>query len=59
MLAAASPRRQASAYRHWPRPDDLLLDSMGGADLPHWPEAPTVSQLSQTEKKPSVCARTR
>ncbi|WP_198153677.1 TetR/AcrR family transcriptional regulator [Catenuloplanes japonicus] len=25
---------RATVYRHWPRPDQLLLDAMGGADLP-------------------------
>jgi AcrR family transcriptional regulator len=25
---------RATVYRHWPRPDQLLLDAMGGAELP-------------------------
>jgi AcrR family transcriptional regulator len=33
---------RATVYRHWPRPDQLLLDAMGGTDLPLFkdPEAP-------------------
>ncbi|MQY21457.1 hypothetical protein NRB20_45680 [Nocardia sp. RB20] len=33
---------RATAYRHWPQPDQLLLDAMGGADLPLFkdPSAP-------------------
>ncbi|MDQ7807310.1 TetR/AcrR family transcriptional regulator [Amycolatopsis sp. A133] len=33
---------RATVYRHWPRADQLLLDAMGGADLPLFkdPEAP-------------------
>jgi AcrR family transcriptional regulator len=38
---------RATAYRHWPRPDQLLLDAMGGADLPLFknPEAPVRAWL--------------
>ncbi len=33
---------RATVYRHWPRSEQLLLDAMGGADLPLFkdPEAP-------------------
>ncbi|GLY37547.1 TetR family transcriptional regulator [Amycolatopsis sp. NBRC 101858] len=33
---------RATVYRHWPQADQLLLDAMGGADLPLFksPEAP-------------------
>jgi len=33
---------RATVYRHWPRADQLLLDAMGGADLPLFkdPEPP-------------------
>jgi AcrR family transcriptional regulator len=33
---------RATAYRHWPRAEQLLLDAMGGTDLPLFrdPEAP-------------------
>jgi len=33
---------RATVYRHWPRPEQMLLDAMGGADLPLFkePEAP-------------------
>jgi AcrR family transcriptional regulator len=33
---------RATVYRHWPRPEQLLLDAMGGADLPLFkdPEPP-------------------
>jgi AcrR family transcriptional regulator len=27
---------RATVYRHWPRPEQLLLDVMAGADLPHF-----------------------
>jgi AcrR family transcriptional regulator len=27
---------RATVYRHWPRSEQLLLDVMGGADLPHF-----------------------
>jgi AcrR family transcriptional regulator len=33
---------RATVYRHWPRSEQLLLDVMAGADLPHFkePQAP-------------------
>jgi AcrR family transcriptional regulator len=33
---------RATVYRHWPRSEQLLLDTMGGADLPFFksPETP-------------------
>jgi AcrR family transcriptional regulator len=38
---------RATVYRHWPRPEQLLLDAMGGADLPLFrdPEAPVRAWL--------------
>jgi AcrR family transcriptional regulator len=38
---------RATVYRHWPRSEQLLLDAMGGADLPLFkdPEAPVRAWL--------------
>jgi AcrR family transcriptional regulator len=38
---------RATVYRHWPRPEQLLLDAMGGTDLPLFkdPEAPVRAWL--------------
>jgi AcrR family transcriptional regulator len=38
---------RATVYRHWPRSEQLVLDAMGGADLPLFkdPEAPVRAWL--------------
>jgi AcrR family transcriptional regulator len=40
---------RATVYRHWPRTDQLLLDAMGGADLPLFraPQTPVRRWLRQ------------
>jgi AcrR family transcriptional regulator len=35
-VAQAAGVGRATVYRHWPRPEQLLLDVMSGADLPHF-----------------------
>ncbi|WP_410667929.1 TetR/AcrR family transcriptional regulator [Amycolatopsis sp. cmx-4-68] len=43
---------RATVYRHWPRSDQLLLDAMGGADLPLFLEP-------KTPFRPWLCAQLR
>ncbi|MFG1648048.1 TetR/AcrR family transcriptional regulator [Amycolatopsis sp. NPDC049252] len=40
-LAQRAGVGRATVYRHWPRPDQLLLDVMAGADLPLFKEPAT------------------
>src|SRR5436853_514718 len=40
-VAAEAGVGRATVYRHWPRPEQLLLDVMAGVDLPFFRE-PTV-----------------
>ncbi|HYQ66401.1 TetR/AcrR family transcriptional regulator [Actinophytocola sp.] len=56
---------RATAYRHWPRAEQLLLDAMGGTDLPLFrdPEAPVrpwlrrqLRQLADELAVPAVAA---
>jgi AcrR family transcriptional regulator len=46
-VAAQAGVGRATVYRHWPRSEQLVLDAMGGADLPLFkdPEAPVRAWL--------------
>src|SRR5262245_20404972 len=56
---------RATVYRHWPQPEQLLLDVMSGADLPHFknPQAPVrrwlhreLRQMADELAAPAVAA---